>query len=126
MAWMASSRNDSSEKSRAPVSFDPASTSYSRGATMSSGISKALESSTFLLPSMALILLYTVSGHTGSESPVEWSIKSHVDMQEPRVTETDTTKQNDPEVKAVLDKMAAAGINRPSTVADVRKAYLFY
>jgi acetyl esterase/lipase len=90
------------------------------------GFSKALESSTFLLPSMALILLYTVSGHKGSESPIEWSIKNHVDMQEPRVTETDTAKQNDPEVKAVLEKMAAAGINRPSTVADVRKAYLFY
>jgi acetyl esterase len=29
-------------------------------------------------------------------------------------------------VKAVLDKMAAAGITRPSTVADVRRAYLFY
>src|SRR2546430_1385089 len=93
---------------------------------MSSGISKALESSTFLLPSMALILLYTVSGHIGFESPFEWSIHNHVDMQEPRVAKTDTTKQNDPEVKAVLDKMAAAGINRPSTVADVRKAYLFY
>jgi acetyl esterase len=32
----------------------------------------------------------------------------------------------DPQVKAVLDKMAAAGIDRPMTVADVRKAYLFY
>jgi acetyl esterase len=34
--------------------------------------------------------------------------------------------QDAPQVKAVLDKMAAAGITRPSTVADVRKAYLFY
>jgi acetyl esterase len=29
-------------------------------------------------------------------------------------------------VKAVLDKMAAAGIAHPTSVADVRKAYLFY
>jgi acetyl esterase len=29
-------------------------------------------------------------------------------------------------VKTVLDKMAAAGITRPSSVADVRRAYLFY
>jgi acetyl esterase len=31
-----------------------------------------------------------------------------------------------PEVKAVLAKMAAAGVSRPSSVEDVRKAYLFY
>jgi acetyl esterase len=90
-------------------------------------ISKALESSTLLLPSMALILLYTVSGpRRGSESPIEWSIHNPVNKQEPRVTEPQTQKQDDPEVKAVLHKMAAAGINRPATVADVRKAYLFY
>src|SRR5438046_10587550 len=93
---------------------------------MRSGSSNALVRSTILLLSIALILLYTVIRHIGSESPFEWSIHNHADMQEPRVAETDTTKQNDPEVKAVLDKMAAAGINRPSTVADVRKAYLFY
>lgn len=90
-------------------------------------ISKALEGSTLLLPSMALIILYTVSGHgKESESPIEWSIHNPVDKQEAGLTETDTQKQDDPEVKAVLAKMAAAGINRPSTVADVRKAYLFY
>jgi acetyl esterase len=32
----------------------------------------------------------------------------------------------DPQVKLVHDKMSAAGIGRPATVADVRKAYLFY
>jgi acetyl esterase len=29
-------------------------------------------------------------------------------------------------VKAVIDRMAAAGVLHPSTVAGVRKAYLFY
>jgi acetyl esterase len=33
---------------------------------------------------------------------------------------------SDPQVKIVLDKMAAAGVTRPTTVADVRKAYEFY
>ena len=32
----------------------------------------------------------------------------------------------DPQVKLVHDKMYADGIGRPATVADVRKAYLFY
>lgn len=32
----------------------------------------------------------------------------------------------DPQVKAVIDRMAAAGVLHPSTVAGVRKAYLFY
>jgi acetyl esterase/lipase len=86
-----------------------------------------LESSILLLPPVALILLYTVSGpRRGSESPIEWSIQSPVDMKKPTVTEAGTQKADDPEVKPVLDKMAAAGITRPSTVADVRKAYLFY
>jgi acetyl esterase/lipase len=94
---------------------------------MGARISKAMESSTLLLPSMALILLYTVSGpRRGSESPIEWSIQSPVDKEEPTHLGAGTQKPDDPEVKAVLDKMAAAGITRPSTVADVRKAYLFY
>ena len=41
-------------------------------------------------------------------------------------TTTKPTPAIDPQVRAVLDKLAAAGIARPSTVADVRKAYLFY
>jgi acetyl esterase len=94
---------------------------------MAARISKAVETSTLLLPSMALILLYTVSGpRRESESLIEWSTQSPVDKQEPTLTEAGPQKPNDPEVKAVLDKMAAAGITRPSTVADVRKAYLFY
>jgi len=94
---------------------------------MDTRIFKGLESYTFLLPSMALILLHTVSGpKKGLESPIEWSVQNSAGKQEPTLTEAETQKQDDPEVKAVLDKMAAAGITRPSTVADVRKAYLFY
>lgn len=94
---------------------------------MAARIFKALGGSTLLLPSMALILLYTVSGpRRVTESPIKWSIQNPVDKKEAILSEAGTQKTEDPEVKAVLDKMAAAGITRPSTVADVRKAYLFY
>lgn len=94
---------------------------------MRPGISKGLESSIFLLPSMALILLYTVSvPRRKAESPIEWSIQSPVEKQKTTLTGAEVQKPDDPQVKAVLDKMAAAGVTRPSTVADVRKAYLFY
>lgn len=59
-------------------------------------------------------------------SAIEWSIQSPVEKQKATLTEGETPKPDDPQVKAVLDMMAAAGITRPSTVADVRKAYLFY
>ena len=92
---------------------------------MSSRISKTLESSTCLLPSMALILLPAVSGlGRGSEPRVEWSIQNLSEKQ--TLTESGSKMPDDPQVKGVLEKMAAAGITRPSTVADVRKAYLFY
>jgi acetyl esterase len=35
-------------------------------------------------------------------------------------------RQSDPQVKAVIDRMAAAGVLHPSTVEEVRRAYLFY
>ena len=35
-------------------------------------------------------------------------------------------KQPDPQVKAVIDRMTAAGVLHPNTVEEVRKAYLFY
>jgi len=34
--------------------------------------------------------------------------------------------QQDPQVKTVIDRMAAAGVLHPGTVEEVRKAYLFY
>lgn len=94
---------------------------------MCAKISKASESFTLLLPSMALILFYTVTGpRSGAESPIEWSIQSPVEKQKTISTKAEIQKPNGPQVKAVLDKMAAAGIARPATVEDVRKAYLFY
>lgn len=94
---------------------------------MRARISNVLESSSLLLPSMAIVLLYAVSGPgRGAESRVEWSIESPLEKQNQELKETEPLMQDATQVKAVLDKMAAAGITRPSTVADVRKAYLFY
>jgi len=93
---------------------------------MDARISKALESSTCLLPSLALILLCVSGPRRGSEGRGEWSIPSPVEKQNQMLTESGSQTPDDPQVKAVLDKMAAAGITRPSTVADVRRAYLFY
>ena len=39
---------------------------------------------------------------------------------------SDPQVPDDPQVKAVLGKMAAAGVAQPKSVADVRKAYAFY
>ena len=91
---------------------------------MGARICKAVESTTLLLTTTISILLYAVSGATAS--PVKWTILSPLEMQEQAPTQSPSKAPDDPEVKAVLKKMAEAGITRPSTVADVRKAYLFY
>ena len=90
-------------------------------------ISKALEISTFLSWSLALIPLLTCSRPgRGSEARVERRTSSPPKTQNQMLTESGPQTPDDAQVKAVLDKMAAAGITRPSTVADVRRAYLFY
>src|SRR5258708_12183388 len=109
------------------VRFEAASTNYSRGATMGARISKTFEISTFLSWSLALIPLLTCSRPgRGSEACVERRTSSPPKTQNPMLTESGPQTPDDAQVKAVLDKMAAAGITRPTTVADVRKAYLFY
>jgi acetyl esterase len=93
---------------------------------MGARISKALGISTFLSWSVALILLLTVSRPgRGSEARVERRTSNPPKTQNQTLPESGP-QAPDPQVKTVLDKMAAAGITRPSSVADVRRAYLFY
>lgn len=40
--------------------------------------------------------------------------------------QAESAQYNDPQVKAVIDKMAAAGVLHPTTADEVRKAYAFY
>jgi len=61
----------------------------------------------------------------GSEARVENGAHLVPENAKSDATESGTQTPDDAQVKAVLDKMAAAGITRPNTVADVRKAYLF-
>lgn len=89
-------------------------------------ISRTLWSSPFFLPSLILLWVSAVSGpRSGSEARAEWSIESPPE-QNRTLAKSGPKEPDDPQVKAVLDKMAAARITRPSTVADVRRAYLFY
>ena len=90
-------------------------------------ISKTLESFALLLLSVAFVLLCAVSGSGRvSETRVDRSLASLREWQNQPETKSESETQDDPEVKRVLDKMAAAGVAGPTTVADVRKAYLFY
>jgi acetyl esterase/lipase len=74
---------------------------------------------------MIVCVLYAFSGPT-SGSGLKWTIQSPKENQHQAAIESAPGTSDDPQVKAVLNKMMTAGISRPSTVDDVRKAYLFY
>ena len=79
-----------------------------------------------LMPTLIFVLSSLGSGPgRASEERVERSMAS-LQKQSQSVTESEPQRPADPQVKIVLQKMAAAGIGRPATVEDVRKAYLFY
>ena len=84
---------------------------------------KALKSlkSIRLLPCLAFALLPAANGQR--KVPEPGLEKGLVVL---RLQDSEAKPAPDPQVKAVLDKMTAAGVARPSTVDDVRKAYLFY
>jgi acetyl esterase len=84
-------------------------------------VSKASSKLSLLLTSLVFALLTALGGSgTVSVGRVEGSFPTLA------ATKSEPQKPDDPQVKAVLDKMAAAGIDRPETVSDVRKAYDFY
>src|SRR5260370_24052423 len=94
---------------------------------MGARISKALEISTLISWFLALIPLLTGSRPgRGSEARVERRAPRPTKTQNQMLAESGPQTPDDAQVRAVLDKMAAAGITRPTTVADVRKAYRFY
>ena len=90
-------------------------------------ICKASKSRGLILPSLAFVLLSAVSGPARVDGArVEPSRPSLQEGQSQTVKQSEPRTPADPQVKAVLNKLAAAGVARPTTVADVRKAYLFY
>ena len=88
-------------------------------------VSKAFQNIVLLPACLVLILLSSVSG-SGSKPGVGLSLPDPQERQNQTTTKSQPEAPANPQVKAVLDKMAAAGIARPATVADVRKAYAFY
>src|SRR6266850_5389384 len=81
----------------------------------------------FTLLSLVFVLLCAASGSGRvPRARVEESLPSLHQAQNQTIRKSEPPTPDDPQVKTVLDKMAAAGIALPTTVADVRKAYLFY
>jgi len=66
-----------------------------------------------------LVLSFTICVLTGS------AVGSELKSQASPPSAKDQS-QSDPQVKAVIDRMAAAGVLQPKTVEQVRKAYTFY
>lgn len=94
---------------------------------MRRAISKAFGNFTVVLVSLALLVLPAVTGTAkGPGTRVGPSFLSLQEEQDQAAEESKPQTPVDPKVREVLDKMAAAGISHPTTVEDVRKAYLFY
>ncbi|HMD09446.1 MAG TPA: alpha/beta hydrolase [Candidatus Acidoferrum sp.] len=90
-------------------------------------ISKAFENFSLLALPLCFFLLSTISGAARiPDERVGPNVLSLQDAQNQTATKSEPQAPADPQVKAVLDKMAAAGIVHQTTVDDVRKAYLFY
>lgn len=94
---------------------------------MRSTISKTFANFTLVLPLLSPVLLSALSGSgSASEAGDEWSLGSLQEGPNQTAIKSEPQRPADAQVKTVLDKMAAAGVARPASVADVRKAYLFY
>ena len=65
--------------------------------------------------------IWALDARVGPNSP---GTQDPQNNQSPKASDSETPF--DPQVKAVLDKIAVAGVAHPTTVADVRRAYLFY
>ncbi len=81
----------------------------------------------FLLVSLALLLISSQIGlASASGTGVGPSLTALPGMQNHTAANSKPLSTLDPQVKAVLDQLAAAGVANPTTVEDVRKAYVFY
>jgi acetyl esterase len=98
--------------------------SKQQGGTVCRTISRALYNLTLLFAPLVVVLPVGVAGYGESDPRVEQSFPRVEQGQDQTPTKSEVSA--DPQVKAVLDKMARAGVARPTTVEDVRKAYLFY
>lgn len=94
---------------------------------MNRRICRALENFALLLSSVVIVLVTAVSGSGRlAKTRLERSFASLQGEQNQTATKPGSQGPADPQVRAVLEKMVAAGVAQPTTVEDVRKAYLFY
>jgi acetyl esterase len=92
---------------------------------MCSRVSKALDGCIRLLLFIVIILLFPGIGALQSAAArVGWPAADP--RKNLRTSQSTPEGAIDPQVKAVHEKMSAAGIGPPDSVEDVRKAYLFY
>src|SRR5208282_3618678 len=98
------------------------------GVAMRRTISKGFEKYALLALPLGFFLLSTVSGAARiPDEHVGPSVLNNLNEgQNHAATKSEPQTPADPQVKAVLAKMAAAGLVHQTTVEDVRKAYLFY
>jgi acetyl esterase len=97
---------------------------------MCSSTSKAFSSYAFLLPSLLFVLLSSGTSDNKSERVFHQPDNQSFSISQEKLNQTTANPEpktaDDPQVKTVLDKLAAAGVARPTSVEDVQKAYLFY
>jgi acetyl esterase len=90
-------------------------------------ICRAFENFALLLSSVAIVLVSAVSGSGRlAKTRLERNFTSLQGEQNQTATRSGSQAPADPQVRAVLEKMVAAGVAQPTTVEDVQKAYLFY
>jgi hypothetical protein len=85
-----------------------------KGITMAEQLCKRVEA-LFRILALVLVVFSAANSAAGTER-----------MSQAPSSSTNDRSQSDLQVKAVVDRMAAAGVLHPVTVEEVRKAYLFY
>jgi acetyl esterase len=93
---------------------------------MLGAVSKAWCKSSLLRPGVVYVLLSALGGSAiVPDACVDGSFAT-LEKNKNQTRTSENQQLPDPQVKTVLDKMAAADIGQPATVSDVRKAYDFY
>lgn len=88
--------------------------------------SKAFGTCVRLVPTLLLFMLFAIGNRSPGRAYARDERSTPNPAEDLAAPESQLEMPADAQVKAVHDKMTAAGIGRPTTVAEVRKAYLFY
>ncbi len=90
-------------------------------------IAQAFGKYRILSASLAVVLLSAVGATSRpAQAPAGPRLSIVQEEQNKAAVTSEPQTPADPQMKAVMDKLVAAGIAHPTTVEDVRKAYVFY